>query len=527
MFALPILRKPSDLDFPADCPNPPCGPAVAFAAPLAQMSGNHYTCGVATNWVDLIGWGAQAYVANTLGFVGNTNNPNKASINRANDTVLGVPERSKIIKVRSYSPYTFLLTEKGYLYASGYNYNGMFNTGSSGESTSSFNLVTTDVEDFDVATNGGWSGDGGFLLVLKNDKKLYGVGADAKAFGLGVNQTSYTTLQYLNIDNVKKITCTCPYGKGKSIAIKEDGTVWACGYNDYGCLGVNSAEAIVYTWSKVQKQDTIGGAISDLTNVIDAITTNWVYVGGANTSAAAWSGGTDWMSSYFLTSDGFVYTSGSNNFGQLGIGQPTNFTTNVAVRTSITNASKMATTAGGSSIAVSTTNNQLFTWGNNQWGQLGLGSTVNSDAPTRATTSFTDLIVDINGGGTYGIINGAFVILTGKGEVHSAGFNETYALGITLNGQANPGPITTFTKNEYFGPDPTQIQDPAFPDARLIAKAVDLCGYGTEMAQKTIIDQGGVLYMSGWNQKVGEYWNFNPTVGTENVLIPSKYVLTP
>lgn len=528
MFALPILRKPSDLEFPADCPNPPCGPAVGFASPLAQMSGNHFTCGVATNWIDLIGWGAQAYLANTLGFVGSTNKPNKASINRANDIVLGLPEKSKIIKVRSYAYYTFILTEKGFLYASGYNYDGIFNTGSSGESRSTFELVTRDVRDFDIGSGGSsWESGPGYILVLKKDGKVYGAGGNYKGYGVGASQTNYTSLQYLNIDNVKKVICTGSYSKGKSLAIKNDGTVWACGYNDYGCLGVNSADAIVYTWQKVQKRDTIGGSISDLTNVIDAIATNWVFIGGANASAVTWQGGTDWMNCYFLTSDGFVYTSGNNKFGQLGLGQAVGFTTNVATKTSITNASKISTTAGGSSIAVATTNNELYTWGNNQWGQLGLGNQTNTATPTKATLTFTDLIMDINGGGHYGIINGAFVILTGIGEVHSAGFNETYALGITVGGVAAPGPITTFTKNEYFGPNPTQIQDPANPTQKLIAKAVDLCGYGTEMSQKTIITENGVLYMSGWNQNVDGIWNFNPNVGTQNVLVPTKYVLSP
>lgn len=529
MFALPILRKPSDFDFPADCPNPPCGPAVAFAAPLAQMVGNHFTCGVATNWIDLIGWGAQAMIANTLGFVGNTNTPNKSTIVRAFDTTLGVPEKSKISKVRSYAPCTFILTEKGFLYVSGYNANGVFNTGATGDNTSSFNLVTRDVKDFDVAMYGSYASSPSVLLVVKNDGKLYGSGGNFKSYGLGNTQASYSSLQYLNIDNVKKAVCTSPDGQGKSFAIKNDGTVWACGYNTAGCLGVNSADAIIYTWQKVQKRDTIGGAVSDLTNVVDTITTNWVFVGGANSGAQTWAGGagSGWMSSYFLTSDGFVYTCGNNSFGQLGLGQNTSFTTNIATKTSITNASKIAVAAGGASVAVSTITNELYTWGNNQWGQLGLGNQTNTNTPTRATLSFTDLIVDMHGGGHYGVINGAFVILTGVGEVHSAGFNETYALGITTNGVANPGPITTFTKNEYFGPNPTQIQDPANPNQKLIAKAVDLCGYGTEMAQKTIITEGGVLYMSGWNQLVGSIWNFNPTVGTENVLIPSKYVLSP
>lgn len=528
MFALPTLRKLTDLNYPSKCVTPPCGPAVAFSSPIAQMRGNHYTVGVATNWVDLIGWGAASYKAPTLGFSGNTNTPKIATINRALDNVINKKENSKIIKVRSYGYYTYILTAKGYLYASGKNISGVFNTGTIDEVSDSFNMVANNVLDFDTAGVSRY-GDNAYTLIIRTDGKLYGIGGDYKAYGLGSTQSSYDTLQYLNIDNVVKVVCTNPDNQGKSFVIKSDGTVWACGYNTDGCLGVNSNDTIIYNWQKVQKSETIGGTISDLTNVIDVITTNWTDTGGANTSAQSWSGGngSDWMSSYFLTSDGAVYTCGNNKFGQLGLGQATSFTSNVAVRTSIVNAKQIAVAAGGSSIAVATNTNQVWTWGNNQWGQLGLGNTTNNTTPTRATLTFTDNVMEINGGGSYGIINGAFVILTGSGEVHSAGFNETYALGITTGGVANAGPITTFTKNEYFGPNPTQLQDPTQPDIRLIAKAVDLCGYGTEMAQKVIINDG-TLYMSGYNQALDIggiiYNNFNPNIG-ENVLIPSKYIL--
>jgi hypothetical protein len=133
----------------------------------------------------------------------------------------------------------------------------------------------------------------------------------------------------------------------------------------------------------------------------------------------------------------------------------------------------------------------------------------------------SDLIMQINGGYQSGIINGAFLVLTNIGEIYAAGFNQTYALGIVDNTPShNPveGPIKTFTKNYYFGPN---------SPSNLIASNVDLCGYGTEMAQKVLLKGSGNLYMSGWNQQGDPLAtaNFNPSLG-QNVSVPSLFILT-
>ena len=156
---------------------------------------------------------------------------------------------------------------------------------------------------------------------------------------------------------------------------------------------------------------------------------------------------------------------------------------------------------------------------------MGHGDSTDRSSPTLVTAGPTDLIIDINGGGHYGIINGTFVVMTGVGDVYGAGFDETFALGI-VDGSGNPvaANVTTLTKNPFFGPNPTMYIDPSDTAARYLAIGVDLCGYGTEVAQKVVI-KDGTLFMSGWNQDVSGIWNFNPKIGTQNVYRPSKYVL--
>jgi hypothetical protein len=59
-------------------------------------------------------------------------------------------------------------------------------------------------------------------------------------------------------------------------------------------------------------------------------------------------------------------------------------------------------------------------------------------------------------------------------------------------------------------------------DQRIRVYQADLCGYGTEMAQK-IVTEDGTLYMSGWNQNVKGIYNFNYYVGTQNVSVPTFF----
>lgn len=533
MFGLPILRKKSDLEFPINWTYT-VGDPLALAGPLAEMSGNHYSLGVCVNWKDMLGWGNGFPASGVLGFAGSSSKPKLATINRAIDPTTGLPDESRIIKVRSHGNFTIILTAKGFLYGTGFSKTGLFNKNVASKSYTSYTLITDKVKHFDIGTPDVY-GDNSYMLIVKEDGKVYGLGSAFKAFGLGeTNLGPFYTLTYLGIDNADKVFCTAPNSQGKSFVLKKDKTVWACGYNTDGCLGLNfTTTSIVYTWAQVKKREVNNGTVSDLTNVVDLITTNFVYVGGANSSATTWTGGNGntHMASYFLTSDGYVYTCGNNKFGQLGLGYDANAEQIKYVATKISSSynnvvnlsgvTKIASSAGGTSILAATSDNKLYSWGNNQWGQLGTGDLVHKTSPQDVTLPGSDLIMQINGGYQSGIINGAFLVLTNIGEIYAAGFNQTYALGIVDNTPShNPveGPIKTFTKNYYFGPN---------SPSNLIASNVDLCGYGTEMAQKVLLKGSGNLYMSGWNQNGGSLAtsNFNPSLG-QNVSVPSLFILT-
>jgi alpha-tubulin suppressor-like RCC1 family protein len=622
MYGLPIFRKETESNPPPPCPSifgcctgPGCAPPkLKSSLKLAEMIRNHYSLIISADLQTLAAWGNAA----SYGACGGTDTPKPKTVTI--NWTTGFPEY--IVKVYSYGydadwakGFTIFRTESNSLYGTGYNTKWVLNRAKQ-DSTDTYNIITKNVIDFCVSGNN-------YLLYVKSDEKVYGLGPSCNGFGFpstalkALIKDDGVSSNYVGLTGAFKVFTTSPdenIANCKSFVLKTDGTVVACGSNTDGCLGVNSNSATIYEWAKVKTSYDGGTTVSDLTGVIDVITTNWVVAGGANGAAAPWTGGSgiDHMSSYFLTKDGSVYTCGNNKFGQLGLGLATSQISISASKTSITGAVKFCTTAGGTSILVATENNEVYTWGNNQWGQLGLGHTNDTATPTKITGIPAKKIVWISGGGLNSITNGAFLVVFDDGMLYAAGYNRTFALGITLP-NANPniilpnsGPITTFTRNEFFGENAPRNQDPeryplvltvnltagntnilnaelfkvktvlGTPESVYITSGMsvsgigipagttvglvnlktkevimsnaattsttssqiscipiirviqtDLCGYGTEMAQK-VVTSDGTLYMSGWNQSLGTY-NFNAFYvnpngnGNENVETPTFF----
>ena len=131
-----------------------------------------------------------------------------------------------------------------------------------------------------------------------------------------------------------------------------------------------------------------------------------------------------------LTSNGRVFTWGSNDLGQLGDGtrisrsNPTEITSNF----SIGNNENIVNLIMGSytSSALSSTG-RVFVWGNNQNGQLGDGTTIRRTIPTEITSNFPLLIgekiTQLSMGGDHSSV------LTSNGRVFTWGLNDSGQLG--------------------------------------------------------------------------------------------------
>jgi alpha-tubulin suppressor-like RCC1 family protein len=144
-------------------------------------------------------------------------------------------------------------------------------------------------------------------------------------------------------------------------AIKTDGTLWLWGYNDVGQLGNNTSGVGTDKSSPVQ---TI------------ALGTNWKHVSCSYSSALA------------IKTDGTLWTWGNNSFGQLGDSTQTNRSSPVQTISFGTNWKQVS--CGGLATAAIKTDGTLWTWGWNNYGNLGDSTQTNTSSPVQTTAGGTN-----------------------------------------------------------------------------------------------------------------------------------------
>ena len=136
-------------------------------------------------------------------------------------------------------------------------------------------------------------------LILKNDDTLWGCGYNTNGqLGLGDTTNRYTFTQ-VTTNNIKSVFCGSYY----TLILKNDDTLWGCGDNGSGKLGLGDGNDR-YTFTQVTTN----------TNDIKS-----VYCGYEHT--------------LILKNDGTLWGTGRNNVGQLGLGDTNNRTTFIQVTT--------------------------------------------------------------------------------------------------------------------------------------------------------------------------------------------------
>jgi len=146
-----------------------------------------------------------------------------------------------------------------------------------------------------------------------------------------------------------------------SFSIKTDGTLWSWGTNGYGTLGLGNT-------SGVSSPTQVGSL------------TNWLNVAGGSYSSIA------------VKTDGTLWGWGRNQSGELGLGNTTSYSSPKQVG-ALTNW-LYATVKGTDYCIAAKTNGTLWAWGTNSWGQLGIGNETNYSSPKQvgALTTWTNKI---------------------------------------------------------------------------------------------------------------------------------------
>ena len=249
------------------------------------------------------------------------------------------------------SEHSLILKNDGTLWGCGRNIYGQLGLGNTNYITT-FTEITTNTDDIKQIYCGFY-----YTFILKNDGTLWGCGENGYGqLGLGdkTNRTTFTQI-ITNADNIKQVYC----GNYYTIILKNDGTLWGCGYNGNGQLGLGDTNNRI-TFTQVT------------TNTDDI---KEIYCGAYHT--------------FILKNDGTLWGCGANGNGQLGLGDNTNRNTFTQVTTNADNIKEIY--CGGDYTFILENNGTLWGCGLNDHGQLGLGNTTNRKTFTQVTTNTNDI----------------------------------------------------------------------------------------------------------------------------------------
>ena len=284
--------------------------------------------------------------------------------------------------------HTLALKTDGTVWVTGLNEYGQLGTGDNNNRISFTKL--NDIDDVTSIICGRYH-----TFILKNDGSLWGCGQNSSG-QLGLNddnnRTTFTQVT-TNINNdVKQIAC----GFNHTIILKNAGSVWSCGENEYGQLGLGDT-----TDRKTFTQVT--------TNVNNDVK-----------EVACSTDGDGLVSSYVLKCDGTLMGCGSDKVGQLGTNS-TNYDSYNTLINITDNVNKIR--CGGTHFVVLKNDGSVWTCGYNSTGQLGDGTNTTS----RVLINVINDIIDIYAGGaqTFVITNEKKILSVGRNNYGQLGLGNT------------------------------------------------------------------------------------------------------
>ncbi|QVK16776.1 DUF5011 domain-containing protein [Mycoplasmatota bacterium] len=246
-------------------------------------------------------------------------------------------------------------------------------------------------------------------------------------------------------------------GTYHSLAITSEGRIFTWGFNDYGQLGdgtttarntpteitgnfnlgegetitevslgysntsVITSEGRIFTWG-CNNTSQLGDGTTTARYTPTEITSHF-YLGDGETITKVSLGK---YHSSAITSEGRIFTWGNNYYGQLGDGTttarytPTEITSHFNLGEGETITEVILGCTHSSAI---TSEGRIFTWGNNNYGQLGDGTTTNKSIPTEITIGVGETITEVSLGYSHSSA------ITSEGRIFTWGMNYYGQLG--------------------------------------------------------------------------------------------------
>ncbi len=266
----------------------------------------------------------------------------------------------------------------------------------------------------------------GFSLAVTSSGQLYSFGDNQEGqLGLSTNSGSANpnaTPALVALPGVIGTVTKVAAGVDHSLVVTSSGQLYAFGDNYYGELG-NSTNVGTTNPNPTPTLVTLPGEVG---------TVSAVAAGGSF--------------SLVLTSSGQLYAFGLNVDGQLGIAtnagtvMPNPTPTLVGLPGEIGSVTHIA--AGGTFSLVATSSGQLYAFGDNYYGELGIGTNAGTITPVSTPTLVTlpgesGTVTDLAAGLTHGLV------VTSGGQLYAFGNNYDGELGNSTNtgsNAANPTP---------------------------------------------------------------------------------------
>ena len=361
--------------------------------------------------------------------IGNTDNQTKPV------KVTGITGKIKqLITLKKYDGeaffdyfYVYAITEDGSLYAWGYNGEGLLGVGDKMDrnTPTKVNLpgkikelmhnsysVYTILEDGSLYA---WNNNtptptkinlpgkvinliGQFAIL--EDGSLYAWGSNENGqLGIGSENDYVDTPTKVNLPGKVKEVKQSAFSSSTYVLL-EDGTLYTCGSNYYGQLGLGSDEKKVSIPTKVDLPDTIKELITNDYSV------------------------------YAILEDGSLYAWGDNRYnGELGVGSENDYV-NTPTKVNLPGKIKELIIYGLSIYAI-LEDNSLYAWGYNGIGLLGVGSenvTVNTPNKVNLPGTIKELTTNVNS--VYAILGNSVYAILEDNSLYAWGYNKNGELGV-------------------------------------------------------------------------------------------------
>jgi len=248
-------------------------------------------------------------------------------------------------------------------------------------------------------------GFGAQAIVIDNANTIYAWGANSWG-ELGdnslVNRGTPVLVDTNGVLAGKNITSVAR-GSYFTVALAEDNQLYAWGNNTYGQFGNNTSDGSSSVAVEV-----------DMTGVLAGKTITAISAGAYHTVA--------------LDSDGKVYAWGHNSYGQLGnnSNEPSSVPIEVDMSGLLAGKTITAISAGQYFTLALDSNGKVYSWGRNNWGQLGINSQIDSNFPRSVVDTGVlsgKIITTLSAGEEYSLV------LDSDGKAYSWGKNNYGQLG--------------------------------------------------------------------------------------------------